>query len=596
MDLDAHLESGHGPLKELETMRRSLRFGIGLVGFVSILCGTLVGACGGSGGGNGPDGGDGGGTKPDTGGHPRDGGVDGTTKIDTGSGDTGLNFGDQQISTDGAQASPIPTTCVDSITRHSYIGCDYWPTVTVNPVYSMFDYAVAVSNPQSGPATITVSGGALTAVKMVTIPPTSVQTINLPWVPALKGPDFAQSTAVSDPGPSRIVVGGGYHLTSDVPVSVYQFNALEYEIEAGAPCPGYGEAGAGAHCYSYSNDASLLLPTNVLTGNYGVLAWPSFGATPGFLSVTATVDNTHVTVNPTGRVQGVPDAGPSFLSRGDRYTYSLNKGDVLEMFSDVGDVNHAVYNQDLSGTIIQADQAVMAFGGHYCTYIPYDKKACDHLETSLFPIETLGTEYIVSLPHTPHGEHQWVRILGLYDNTKVVFDPPVSGRNGAIINTGEVLELPDVASSFAILADGKVFVTQYMLGEYDTVPDGGTPTPDLGDPSESAAITLTQYRSSYTFLAPQTYTENWIDVLAPVGASVKLDGVAIPAASYTKVGAQPFAVAHQLLSSTGSQGHSIDSATPFGLVVYGYGSRTSYMYPGGLDLRVVAVKPPPLPK
>ena len=163
----------------------------------------------------------------------------------------------------------------------------------------------------------------------------------------------------------------------------------------------------------------------------------------------------------------------------------------------------------------------MAFGGHYCTYIPYDKKACDHLETSLFPIETLGTEYIVSMPYTPHGEHQWVRILGLYDNTKVVFcDPPVSGRNGAVINTGEVLELPDVASSFAILANGKVFVTQYMLGEYDTVPDGGTPTPDLGDPSESAAITLTQYRSSYTFLAPQTYTENWIDVLAPIGATV----------------------------------------------------------------------------
>jgi hypothetical protein len=574
-------------------MRRSFRLGIGGVGIAGLVALALLGACGGSGGGNGPDGGDGG--NADGGAH--DAAVDTTKQSDTGPSDVMMiNFGDRTISTDGADTSPIPTTCSDSIERHSYIGCDYWPTVTVNPVYSKFDYAVAVSNPQVGPATVTVSGGALAVGIKVTIPASSVQTINLPWVPALKGPDFAQNTAVSDPGPSRIVVGGAYHLTTDVPVSVYQFNALEYEIEAGAPCPGYGDSGAGPHCYSYSNDASLLLPTNVLTGNYGVLAWPSFGATPGFMSITATADKTNVTVYPTGRVQGVPDAGPSFLSRGDHYTYALNTGDVLEMFSDVGDINNPVYNQDLSGSIIEADQPVMAFGGHYCTYIPYDKKACDHLETSLFPIETLGTEYIVSLPHTPHGEHEWVRILGLYENTEVAFDPPVSGRNGAILNTGDVLELNDVASSFAILANGKIFVTQYMLGEYDTVPEGGAPVPDLGDPSESAAITLTQYRSSYTFLAPQTYDENWIDVLAPMGATVTLDGVTIPAASYTQVGGQPFAVAHQLLPATGSPGHSISSASPFGLVVYGYGSRTSYMYPGGLDLRVVVVKPPPLPK
>jgi IgGFc binding protein len=572
-------------------MRGSFRLGlgVGLAGVVTV-AGALLGACGGSSGNGGFDGG---GTKPESGVH--DGGVDTTVQTDTGPPDV-INFGDQHISGEGGDTSPIPATCADSLERHSYIGCDYWPTVTVNPVYSSFDYAVAVSNPQTGPATIMVSGGALAVAIEVMIPASSIQTINLPWVPALKGPDFAQNTAVSDPGPSRIVVGGAYHLTSNVPVSVYQFNALEYEIDAGPPCPGYGDSGAGPHCYSYSNDASLLLPTNVLTGNYGVLAWPSFGATPGFMSVTATANGTNVTVYPTGRVQGVPDAGPPYMSRGEHYTYSLNQGDVLEMFSDVGDINDPVYNQDLSGTIIEADQPVMAFGGHYCTYIPYDKKACDHLETSLFPIETLGTEYIVSLPHTPHGEHEWVRILGLFENTKVAFDPPVSGYSGAILNTGDILELDNVASSFAILANGKIFVTQYMLGEYDTVPDGGTPVPDLGDPSESAAITLTQYRSSYTFLAPQTYDENWIDVLAPMGATVSLDGVAISSSSYTQVGSQPFAVAHQLLASSGSGGHSIESSVPFGLVVYGYGSRTSYMYPGGLDLRVVNVMPPPLPK
>src|SRR5271170_507668 len=62
--------------------------------------------------------------------------------------DTGINFGDSQLSGDQGSTSPIPQTCTDSNSRHSYIGCDYWPTVTLNPVYEQFDFAVAVSNPQ----------------------------------------------------------------------------------------------------------------------------------------------------------------------------------------------------------------------------------------------------------------------------------------------------------------------------------------------------------------------------------------------------------------------------------------------------------------
>src|SRR5208282_1955887 len=98
---------------------------------------------------------------------------------------------------------------------------------------------------------------------------------------------------------------------------------------------------------------------------------------------------------------GVPDAGPALMVRGDSYTYQLAKaGDVLEMFSDTGDIYTPIYTQDLSGTIVHADQPVVSYGGHGCTFIPQDKKACDHLESSMFPIESLGTDYIVTMPHT----------------------------------------------------------------------------------------------------------------------------------------------------------------------------------------------------
>jgi hypothetical protein len=135
--------------------------------------------------------------------------------------------------------------------------------------------------------------------------------------------------------------------------------------------------------------------------------------------------------------------------------------------------------------------------------------------------------------------------------------------------------------------------SHYELGEFTEFPaDAGVPSPDLGDPSECPAIPIAQYRSSYSFLAPSSYAQNWIDVVAPTGATVALDGTNIPVSEYKQVGSQPFAVAHIELPP-GQEGHEIEGNATFGLYVYGYGSRTSYMYPGGLDLRVQVIPPPP---
>ena len=578
--------------------RSKLALGLGVAGLVgaATLAGISVQACGSSdsskSSGAGPDGGGALDASVEGGSGPSDAGSGGEAAcIVCGGGEGGMGM-----------QGPIPTTCADSVSRNSYIGCDYWPTVTLNPVWPMFDFAVAVSNPQKADVTVTVTGGALAQTRTVTVAAGQVQAITLPWVPALKGPTFDENTAVGDPGPSRIVAGGAYHLVTSAPVSVYQFSALEYEIDAGTlspdggACPGEGEGGAGPHCFSYSNDASLLLPSNVASGDYGILAWPSFAATPGFMAVVATAKNTHVTVNPAGRVQGVPGAGPPFLVRGDRYTYTLsNPGDVLEMFSDTGDVRSPVYTQDISGSIIEADQPVITYGGHGCTFIPENKKACDHLESSMFPIQSLGKEYIVTMPHTPHGEGEWVRIMAFYPNTKIAFDPPIDGTAGVILGTGEVLDLPNVTKAFAVAANGRIAISHYELGEFTTVSDdAGVPSPDLGDPSQCPAIPIAQYRSTYNFLVPSSYAENWIDVVAPItqGVAIVLDGITIPTGDFHQVGSQPFGVAHEQLPAN-KEGHSITGSATFGLYVYGYGSRTSYMYPGGLDLRTQVIPPPP---
>ncbi len=56
------------------------------------------------------------------------------------------------------------------------------------------------------------------------------------------------------------------------------------------------------------------------------------------------------------------------------------------------------------------------------------------------------------------------------------------------------------------------------------------------------------------------------------------------------LGGSNMGVARVKLAATGS--HSLTSSKPVGIQVYGYGSYTSYQYPGGLNLRSIAPPPP----
>src|SRR5690606_34104797 len=131
----------------------------------------------------------------------------------------------------------------------SYIGCDYYPTVTGNTAGAMFDFAVAIANTASSDAMVTIEGGALTAQQTITVPSNRVVVQTLPWQTALKLCSAASTDGCSGTvQPAALAAKGAYRLRSTVPVTVYQFSPLQYQK---------GSA------YSYSNDASLLLPTNV---------------------------------------------------------------------------------------------------------------------------------------------------------------------------------------------------------------------------------------------------------------------------------------------------------------------------------------------
>ena len=52
-----------------------------------------------------------------------------------------------------------PTTCAEAADGHTYVGCDFWPTVLDNIVRPDFDYAVIAANAGTEEAEITVERG-----------------------------------------------------------------------------------------------------------------------------------------------------------------------------------------------------------------------------------------------------------------------------------------------------------------------------------------------------------------------------------------------------------------------------------------------------
>lgn len=450
--------------------------------------------------------------------------------------------------------------CAPDNLELSYVGCDYYPTITNNDwldfqtdqnwVY--FDFAVAVANTTPATANITVTQGA-TTIASQPVAANSVEIIALPWVMAL-------ADAVEQGTNTAIVTDGAYRLRSDRPITVYQYNPLQYTNGSGG--------------YTYTNDASLLLPVTAWTGSYRVVTRNHFaGMLPSLYAVTASQDNTSVTVTPSA-TGGIVVAGAGISANGTG-TVVLNEGDVLQVLSASGGPDPDP--SDLTGTLISADKPVQVIGGHMCVYIPYQYSACDHLEESMPPLETVGLEYIVSTPLITGSstKGRLVRVIATEAGTNISYDPPQGGAPTSLANAGDYFEIGVTTADFKVIGDKPILVSQYMVGQ-------SYPGTSSGDPAMTLAVPIAQYRTEYLFHAPTNYDANYVNVIAPSGTAVNLDGSAVT--GWAVVGSTGFSVAKVQLSNAGNGNHVINSSLPFGITVYGYGQWTSFWYPGGLDL------------
>ncbi|HEY6459633.1 MAG TPA: IgGFc-binding protein, partial [Polyangiaceae bacterium] len=264
----------------------------------------------------------------------------------------------------------------------SYIGCEYYAVTMLNHLIDQgtFYFSVSLSNTTSKTASVNVQGGALASPMTVSIPAGQLTEVKLPWVKPLScGSGTCNGNQLAQPTPPGTTLQsvGAYHIRSTEPITAYEFNARDYVI--------------GSE-YSYTNDASLLVPVNAMTGAYHVASWPTFGTWPGLMTVVATQPNTKVTVAATNPIQTTG----TLTATGGSITLP-NAGDVLQIMTALNSAGGATYGTDPSGSAITANNPIEVFGGHSCVYIPASTGYCDHIEQIAFPDETLRGDYLVTL-------------------------------------------------------------------------------------------------------------------------------------------------------------------------------------------------------
>ncbi len=498
--------------------------------------------------------------------------------------------------------------CGEAEASRSNVGCEYWPTPLANTGEldgSTFDYRVVVANPNDTPASLRVTRSGA-EVWTGTIEAQGLLEVPLPWIDG-------QSFAIGEGSwQSLVVAGGAYRLTSDVPVIVSQFNPFEYNVGG---------------TYSYTNDATLLLPSHVLTGDYFATSYvplsrrtgsEGFGGGdtstiryPGYVAIVGiSPEPTTVEVTPAGDVAAggggrIPASGRGAgfvltLAQGEvahvaaaappecsesRPGYNRERdcestpfGEICDLFDTCSEVGH-----DLTGTRIAADRPVAVFGGHTCAYVPYTAQACDHLETQMPPVQSWGREYVSApMGAGTTGGRNLVRVVAAFDGTSVTVTPPQGGVSGGTLSRGEYLEL-FATSPFQVSATHAVQVTQYLLGQY-----ASDPPAERGDPAMTVLVPSEQYRSDYTFILPTSYNtgtngQNYLMVVRPPGLALTLDGSAA-SASWQMVGGREIGI----ITLDGGT-HRISATDPFGLVAYGLGSFTSYATPAGLNLEQITI-------
>ncbi|MCC6747051.1 MAG: hypothetical protein IT371_05285 [Deltaproteobacteria bacterium] len=455
------------------------------------------------------------------------------------------------------QASCV-NACELAAKNRSYVGCEYWAVDLDNAVVEIGSaaaqqYAVVLSNPSPLPAAVKVSineaaVGEPVKLKVIEereVGPQALEVLLLPSREVDGSPPGEYNT-----GTGTALTSNAYKIQSSVPIIAYQFNPL-------------------SNVGVFSNDASLLVPTQALTvdakaengASYLVMGWPQTIASTGdpktnfgndlrsFLTIVGTRENTQVKIKLSTAI--ISDGATGRIP-------AAQAGDVLEMKLGPFDVLNLETggfgkDADFTGTVIDADHPVAVFSGAEAADVPdftdltFRRCCADHLEEQLFPKTTLGRTFIAlvspsrsvalkaagaTIQEQPK-EKEYFRILTAGEFSTVTTSLPAP-RNRLSIGGGKYLQV-ETDQDFTIQGNDPLVVGQFNASQQVSGIPSSLPG---GDPSFILLPPVEQFRKDYLFLTPDKYSFDFIMVAAPKDATVRLDGRTLAVGCDTTQGAK----------------------------------------------------------
>jgi hypothetical protein len=451
-------------------------------------------------------------------------------------------------------------------------GCEFWavdlpnvsvvPPLTIDTVPADQQFAVVVTNPSDELTANVEIFGADPGVPVASgaVPFDTMRVFELPALNITPGATTAN--------------GQAYRIVSDLPITAYQFQPLDNTSPV------------------YSNDATLLFPTHVLTGDYTAItgdatlvAADGFSTsdvnTGAFVSVVATEPDTTISLYPTvGLFPGAYE------------DVTLQAGSVLTAISSE---RGAPTFGNLSGTRVIADKPVAVFSGSVATSEPSSANACcaDHVEHQMLPLTAWGTSYAAAPAASAVGagnDASLFRITGAFDGTSLAYSPAAPVGAPSTIDAGETVAFTtEAAFTVTSSGDGHPFAVAQFLLSNQYFPELSRP----GDPTMIVLPATEQFQDKYVFLMPQGYASNYVTVIQPAGAALSLDGAALAPGAFAPLGTlggTSYEFAH-VDAAPGS--HTLEGDAPFGIIVSGHANDVSYGYAGGSGVGVISEPPPP---
>ena len=313
------------------------------------------------------------------------------------------------------------------------------------------------------PAHGTVEVSAIGFFQTFTTTPGQTTTIHLP-----NGNNGAETVEVT--GDESVIHGMAVHVTSDSEVAVF---GLNHKL--------------------YSSDAFMGLPNRVLGTEYRTINYTAsflgYGqSTPGEFWVVAVEDSTNVTITlHDNSAAGTPPNSP--------FTVRLDKGDIY-LVQGAGNSSN-----DLTGSLIESDQAIAVFSGHMRTAIPFDaldddgSPSRDHLVEELPPVSAWGDSALV-VPYATSSLPDLVRAVCAEDGTQIT----VNGQTlPQTFNAGDFYEITKLQGVTSIQASRPI-----LVGQYAHTSRGGLSSrqdPAYGDPALALVFPVEQFTTSFSVLS-----------------------------------------------------------------------------------------------